>query len=380
VTEIVEQPVFVRRYEEPNGVTILAMNASPWQTQADISLEVSQAATMATLGDSASDHEATPPPRSLPTGRQSWSLPLEPYAVHAVRINSPNVKVAEVHARVDEAALAELKSQLDDLENRDLTAPRVYPLLSNPSFEPLGGANSLTGWQLTSTTASIELDAANPQEGKTSLFFRNSAGPAAVQSDPFPMPPTGQLALTVHVKDRNMKSGTELRVVVETLDDKQAYRRAAIIAPANAAENVPPGQWQHKAIVVNDLPLESRGKMRLRFELTGPGEVWLDSVKLYDLLFPLKFYPLEAAENLQFVQLRHAVKSAYDEGRIADCVRQLERYWPRFLTEYTPLIQPAIADDSQQKANQALAPQPNQAEQPAPGLGELFKSIFPFTR
>ena len=239
--------------------------------------------------------------------------------------------------------LAELKSHLDNLENRDLTAPRVYPQLNNPSFEPLGGAGTPTGWQLSAPTANVELDASNPQEGKTCLYFRNDDGPASLQSDPFPMPPTGQLALTVHVKDQNLKPGSELRVVVETIDEGQVYRRAAIIAPGNAAQKVVAGQWQYKAILVNDLPLESRGQMRLQFELTGPGEVWLDSVKLYDLLFPLKFYKSEAAENLQFVQLRHAAKSAYDDGRVADCVRQLERYWPRFLTEYTPLIQQPIA-------------------------------------
>ena len=39
-----------------------------------------------------------------------------------------------------------------------------------------------------------------------------------------------------------------------------------------------------------DLPLDSRGQMRVKFELAGAGEVWIDNVQLYDLLFPLKFY------------------------------------------------------------------------------------------
>jgi hypothetical protein len=378
VSETSDQPVVTRCYAQPNGVTILVLNASPWQSQANITLDVPQAATMTTLGDH--DSESSRTSRSLPAGQQSWSLPLEPYAIKAVRIDTPGVKVADISARVAESALAELKSQLDNLENRDLTAPRVYPLLNNPSFEPLGASKSPSGWQLTNTTASVELDAANPQEGKTSLFFRNTGGPVALQSDPFPMPPTGQLALTVHVREQSLKPGSELRIVVEALDDNHAYRRAAVIAPGNVAQKPAPDQWQYKAILVNDLPLESRGQMRLRFELTGPGEVWLDSVKLYDLLFPLKFYKFEAAENLQFVQLRHAVKYAYDEGRVADCVRQLERYWPRFLTEYTPLIQPVV-NNAQPNANQALAPQqPNQAEQPAPGFGERLKGIFPFPR
>jgi hypothetical protein len=375
VTEVSQQPVVVRRYAEANGVTILVVNASPWQAQADITLELPQAATMVTLeGDPTGATPATPP-RSLAAGRQAWTLPLEPYAIHAVRIDSEAVKIAEVHAKLGETALAELKAQLDNLENRDLTAPRVYPRLNNASFEPVGGAGPLAGWQLASTTASIELDATHPQDGQTCLYFRNDAGPAVLHSDPFPMPQTGQLALTVHLRDQRLQPATDLRIVIESADQSHVYRRAATVAAAS--DPLKPGQWQYKAILINDLPLESRGEMRLRLELTGPGEIWIDSMKLYDLLFPLKFYKFEAAENLQFVQLRHAAKSAYDEGRVADCVRQLERYWPRFLTEYTPLIQPAIVKETPQTPDQ---PPPKQAQQPAPGLGERLRSVFPFAR
>jgi hypothetical protein len=374
VAELSQQPVVVRQYAEANGVTILVVNASPWQTQAEIALDISEAATMMTLGDDASGATLTSP-RSLASGRQAWSLSLEPYAIQAVRIDTAAVKVVAVQAQLNETALVELKAQLDNLENRDLTAPRVYPRLNNPSFEPVGGAGSIAGWQLATTTASAELDATNPQDGQTCLYFRNGAGPAMLQSEAFPMPPTGQLALTVHLRDQRLQPGTALRIVFETADQSHAYRRAANVATTSDPQK--PGQWQYKAILINDLPLESRGEMRLRFELTGPGEVWLDSVKLYDLLFPLKFYKFEAAENLQFVQLRHAAKSAYDEGRVADCVRQLERYWPRFLTEYTPLIQPPIVKETPQNP---AAPPPEQAQQPAPSFSERIKQVFPFVR
>jgi hypothetical protein len=369
----------VRRYAEPNGTTILVVNASPWPAQADVTLDVAQSATMTTIDDYAGGFTSSRLPRELMAGQQPWALSLEPYAIQAVRIDRAAVQIAAVRAKTDESALAELKAQLDNLENRDLTMPRVYPRLNNASFEPIGGAGPPAGWQLSTTTASFELDASNPQDGQTCLYFRNEGGSAMLFSDPFPMPPTGQLALTVHFRDQHLQPGTQLRVLFETTDPSHVYRRAATVAAANAEQQTA-GQWHYRPILVNDLPLESRGEMRLRFELTGPGEIWLDSVKLYDLLLPLKFYKYEAAENLQFVKIRDNAKSAFDEGRIADCVRQLERYWPRFLTEYTPLIQPAIVNQPARNGNQAAAPAANQAQQPAPGIGERIKHIFPFAR
>ena len=172
-----------------------------------------------------------------------------------------------------------------------------------------------------------------------------------------------------------MSAESELRMVIEARYEGQLYRRSQIVAPANPNA---PDQWQFsKPILVNDLPLELRGDLRIRFEMTGPGEVCLDAVNLYDLLFPLKFYKFEEAEILQFVQLNHAAQSAFDEGRIVDCARVTEKYWPRFLAEYTPRIEPVIPVPIQQAR---LATPPKQNEQPVPSIGERIKSVFPFVK
>jgi hypothetical protein len=69
--------------------------------------------------------------------------------------------------------------------------------------------------------------------------------------------------------------------------------------------------------------------MRVAFELTGPGEIWLDNAKLYDLLFPLKFYGNAQQELLQLNKYIYAAKSAYDARQISDFARNFDSYWPR---------------------------------------------------
>ena len=219
----------------------------------------------------------------------------------------------------------------------------------------------------------MELDATSPKDGTTCVYFRNEAGVGALESDSFSTPPTGQLAMTVFVRGQQMAAGSELRMIIETKQEGQLYRRSALVAPTPGAT---PEQWQSKAILVNDLPLEAHGDMRIRFEMTGPGEVWLDCVNLYDLLFPLKFYKFEEAEIMQFVQLNHAAKRAFDDDRIVDCARDMEKYWSRFLAEYTPRIQPAVQPPQQAP----LATPPKQNEQPVPSISEKIKKVFPFVK
>ena len=122
-----------------------------------------------------------------------------------------------------------------------------------------------------------------------------------------------------------------------------------------------------------------QGKLRIRFEMKGPGEVCLDGVQLYDLLFPLKFYKNDEAEILQFVQLSHAAKNAFEEGRIVDCTRHLERYWPRFLAEYTPHVKPVVPAAIANQPNNQQPPE-TAKEPPAPGFSERIRSAIPFLR
>ncbi len=381
VTEHAAQPVFVRSYSEPHGTTLLVVNASAWQAEAEVTLDVSQPTTLEPLPAIARDADGTAPSsRALVAGKQPWSLSLEPYAVEAVRIVSPGVKVVEVRAEISETGKTELTERLADVANRDFTARRVYSALRNPSFEPLGGGASLPGWQVSGDGATAELDAATPQDGKTSAYLRSAGQLAVLESEPFATPPTGQLWMTVFARSQNVAAGTELRMAFEAQSAGQAYRRAFIVGGSQPGTQRLEAEWRPYAILVDDLPLDSNGRMRVRFELVGAGEVWLDNVILYDLLFPLKFYQNAQAEIKQFFILIHAAQRAFEAGRITDCVRLLESYWPRFITAYTPPVQPQIVIDDAPRKELPSSPPADQSEEPGPSVSERLKRMVPFWR
>jgi hypothetical protein len=378
-----QQPVVVRSYAEASGTTYLVVNECPWSVDAEVALDVPADTELELLMESTGDGPEDQATRQhLASGRQSWSVHLEPYGVAAARVSVGGVKVVAVRATISAAAKAELQAQLADLTGRNLTAPSKYEKLANPGFEPAGGGNPLPGWHLVGDAAdgTAKLDASKPVAGKSCLFLQSRGQAVVVESSTIATPPTGQLALAVWVRGENLTPQSELLMVIEADRAGKTYRKYATLG--GTGRDAPPlgNAWGRPfAFGVNDLPLDSQGRMRVRFELTGAGDVWIDEVQLYDVLFPLSFYGLRQQETLEFVKLIHAANSAFEGDKLADCVRSLEGYWPRFLVAYTPLVQPAVANQPAPVAQQAPAAQqpaaaPQQQEpEPAPGIGEKLK-------
>ncbi len=384
VMAVDKQPVMVRTYSAPNATTILMVNSSPWRIASQVTLDVSQPTMIEPV--SSSEDKSNESAKSFPlrAGRQAWPIALEPYDIQMFRV-AAGTAVADVAGTWEPNAATELKTLLDDLASRDLSAPHAYRALANPSFEPVGGNAQLAGWHLVGNTKSsaISLDATAPQDGKTCLYFRNAGASAAVESDAFPIPATGQLSLTVFARGQNIGPATELRLIIEAESKGQLFQRAARVAAAQAQH--PAQQWGRPfAILVNDLPLDSHGQMKVKFELTGPGELWLDNVKLNDLLFPqAKVYEHSQAEIIRLLQRIHEVQTAYDEGQLRECMQLLDGYWPRFVMAYTPPATPAIAlgaAPEQKTTTPANPPSPESAEPPATGFQDRLKRMVPILR
>jgi hypothetical protein len=300
---------------------------------------------------------------------------LAPYDIQAVRFAATDIKVESVNSSVSPDGERELKSRLADLRDRDLTAPHLYAALNNPGFEPIAGGGQTPGWQLVgnSNQNAIELDATRPKEGKTCLYIQNRAanGAAVVQSAPFTTPPTGQLGMTVWLRGDNLAANSEFRIAFESERGGTVYRRFVTIGGLRPGAQHLTKEWQNLASGVNDLPLDSHGKMQIKFELTGNGEVWVDQVQLYDVLFPLPFYDRSQPERLELEKLRRSVESAKESNQIADCLQLLDGYWSRFLLAYTPPAQPMIAA----KPPVATPPQEKQETNPPPVKAEDNPSV-----
>jgi hypothetical protein len=346
-----DQNLLVRTFEHDNETFCLLVNALPWQTVATLQIELPNSTTAVTIGGEVSaDVEA------LSAGSQSWVQRLAPYELRVVRFASAGLRVLDVKSRVSETALRELARRQTELRSRDLNTSRVFAVLDNPSFE-LPTTGGLEGWRLNDpgAAAAIDYDTSSPQDGKTCLHLtsRGADTITGLESNAFRIPPTGQLAMFAFVRGRNLGPQSEVRLVFESDDGIQPYRRFATLG-GNRPGSQPLGtEWgSGYAFSSSDLPLNSRGKMRVKFELAGPGEIWIDNVQLFDLLFPLPNYEFAQQEKLEFVKLITAIDTAIEGGELADCVEMLESYWPRFLSEYAPVDKVKVVEQPE------LPPQP----------------------
>jgi hypothetical protein len=117
-------------------------------------------------------------------------------------------------------------------------------------------------------------------------------------------------------------------------------------------------------VEANDLPLEGLSSLRVRFELTGPGEVWLDDVQLCALLF-------QDAEKNALLKLIAPADLKLDGGRVRDCIQLLEGYWPRFLRDNVPASRTPLV-----RRPDPLARRPDEPE-PSSGFFDRVKSLVP---
>jgi hypothetical protein len=382
-----QQPLTVRTYSEPNRTTCLLVNECPWSTDAAIALDLPADVDLELMcGTDQTTPEGETAVQRLSRGQQVWTLQMKPYGIAIARLSSGGVRVAAVRATVSEAAKAELQARLADLTDRDLTAKSRYEKLANAGLEPVGENPQLVNWKLSGepapAMATAELDTSRPAEGKSALHLQSRGHSAAVESDEFATPPTGQLAMEVWIRGENIGPQSELRMVFEAEREGQPYRTYAVLGGNRPGGQPLRAEWKEFVFGVKDVPLDSQGKMRIRFELVGSGDVWIDGIELYDVLFPLASYQYTEEERLEFVKLIHAASSAYSGGRLADCVRLLDGYWPRFLMAYTPLVKPAPAVANQIEPIAPVDPansgEAAPGEEEAPSLGERLRRWIPW--
>jgi hypothetical protein len=363
-----KQPVTIRTYLSPDSTTLLIVNECPWRTEAELTIDPTSDCKLQRVTPSIAGDEPAPMIHALVAGRQSWKLSLAAYDVQVVRINSSDVRLVEIQTEIGAAAKAELDARVDGLGKRDLSSRSLYDRLPNPGFEATSGPGPIPHWQVVGNSTIAELDATKPRGGSTSLYLTSQTGVAGVESDLLPIPPTGQLFFTVYLRGENLERDTALRMVVESVGTERAYRNYADPQKKRPISH----SWQYYGFWLNDLPLESSGKMRVRFELEGPGEVWIDEVKLYDLLCPMDpkdEYKFATVEKKELVIKVLAIQNARETGRVADCARMLQGYWPRFLMEYTPQVAPEPSISEEHAPTRPVAEPGQDAPPPTPATG-----------
>ena len=283
-----------------------------------------------------------------------WSVDLGPYDVVGVRLSESGVKLS--HPVVTPAR--EVESQLAD-RIRALGAraamlgnPPALNVLRNPGFEQPGTEGHSPGWVLAKEPpGSTQIDSSTAQSGSRSLRL-SSNGPATfVASESFEAPLTGRFSMKVWMRVADMQRQPPLRLAVEgKLQGEDYYRYAPIgLIPETGQSPVPiSNEWTSYVFQVNDLPLEGLSQVRVRFDLLGPGEVWMDEVQVFDLAFTKR-------ERVELSKLIALADVKLQNGQVGDCLRLLEGYWPRFLERHVPLPPGTLPNESLADKNNAPA-------------------------
>jgi hypothetical protein len=307
-----------------------------------------------------------------------WLVELGPYDIAAAMLSDREAKLFSPQVSVPggvESALARNIRQLG-VRAAALRKPQPLKVLENPDFEKPGAPTSpIPGWAISKRLGvAVQLDKSQKHGGNQAVHISSSGPVACLVSNSFKPPATGRLSMSVWIRIADTAQQPPLRLAVEgKLADRDYYKFAAIgLAQGNAAAAVPIGsEWGQYIFQVDDLPLEGLSELHVRFDLMGQGDVWIDDVQLFDLAFnEMELRALYKLITLADVTLQN--------GQIGDCLKLLDGYWPRFLTQHVPLgpdaapegTIAATPEGSPQSADKTSAP-------PQTGLMDRMRNLLP---
>jgi hypothetical protein len=244
-------------------------------------------------------------------------------------------------------------------------------VIANPGFErPQAAAGQIPDWSVTThREVGIQLDNAQKHGGRQSVKISSSGPVASLVSRPFAAPDTGRISMSVWLRVSDVKRQPPLRLALEgKFHGRDYYRFAPVgLSPAPGQASAPiQSEWGQYVFQVDDLPLEDLTSLRVRFDLMGPGEIWIDDVQIFCMAF-------SKSEMVEISKLILLADVKLQSGKIGDCLQLLEGYWPRFLEENVPLPAGAAPSDT-------AASKPRPAEEKPPersGFLNRMKDLVP---
>jgi hypothetical protein len=354
------EPITLRTLHAGGRTYAYVVNDSPWPVRVAVQVDGPPGARPEELGGQ----------HSSQLKGSTWTIDLAAYDLDVVRFGTEEVKLSSPQVDFSDDAKSMLATNIRDLHNRRavLESPPPLSLLSNPGFELPARGNQIPGWTWSATAGDrASLDSEAPHDGKQSLHLQSGGGVVSVRSEPFVTPQTGRLAVSIWLKVANPAEQPPLTLVLEGTPDGRPFRRTARLGqddPRFAQRVVPiPGQWKQFIFEIDDLQPDAPAQLQFGIDLLGSGEVWLDDVQLFDLVF-------NDTEKTQLSTIIARADFQLNSGRLGDCLYELEGYWPRLLNAQVPLgPAPAVA-------NPLAPPAPNQAAKP--GVLDRIKDAWKF--
>lgn len=367
VESIAEQPVAARLYADDEGCTALVVNDSAWPVTAIVTLEVAERSSGWQMG---SQNAATAADSYTP-GQHLWTVPLARHDARLLRFDRPGVHIAGVRVQLPAEAEAQLAEAIGKLERRDLKPDNLppYQAVKNPSFEEVDAAGMAMGWQTTAGTGVTT--GSTCSHGQRAGLLQSTDGASSIFSETFATPATGEIAVTLDVNVVELSDDARLRLLVEEVGPSTPSR--FIEMPADMLKaNQQSAEWNVYQTGVEDLPFDSASKIRIRCELTGVGQVWIDNLQVHELVYPLHIYDEADQQVLALVQHVKRVRQALDAREFRTCQLLLDGYWSRFAVEHLPEIQQPVVE------TQPAAAEDRSDEAEAPRLSDRMRGWFRF--
>ena len=317
-----ESGVAVRTWSGDQGIAIGLANDTPYSVRVE---GVVRAAADAAIVAPGRGLRLTPD--AAPGGGKRLVLDLPPFGVEVVQVGDPKAQLTGVTPHV----LDDHRSQYLALSTRLDRLVHGVPAagMSNPGFEPEGGGSNRpptaeikasrtmtrgrpTGWSTAGDPgAKLEIDAERPHSGQGALRLDAKTAGASAVGESFDPPGGGAITLRCWVRGEGRE--TKIRVWFEGESaGKPVVRRTDFVAKP---------EWSELAVRATDLPQSGLSRLRLRFEMTGPGRLWLDDIAVTGQS------PSEPERRAQRALV--TAMQAYREGRYADFARLAGSHWVR---------------------------------------------------
>lgn len=359
------QPVTIRTATHQGRKYMYLVNDSPWKATVVLTLSAPGGCRLDTLS----------PGRNLPAvvgegASQTLTFDLAPYELVGGVFSHPRAQLSNPRVRVQSQAPAILDARIKDLWARAsaLNTPPSYDALSNADFEEPASEDLVPGWEVgRQGQSAAELLGQDPHSGGVAL--RLKAGPQGLEfaSRPFAAPATGRISVSAWLRIDDESRQPPLRLGVQGGATGREYLRVAPLGQAAGAQKLRKA-WTQYVFQVQDLPADELPNLRVRFDLTGAGEAWIDDVQLYALDF-------SDQERLELSKTLTLVEYKCKNGEFGDCTRLLDGYWPRFLVANVPL------EDTPVAARPALPPvKPPEADRKPGMIDRLRRSLPEFMR
>ncbi|MBX3413582.1 MAG: family 10 glycosylhydrolase [Pirellulales bacterium] len=328
------QPVVVRTLERDGRTHMYLVNDSPWPAHVELQVAATAEAKFVELGSTNRAAQLT-----RDASGWKWTLDLAPYDLVGGHWTTADVRVAEASVKLQQNIETELAERVHDVHLRvmGLQNQPALEVLSNPGFEnPPTVDETLPGWQIAMGPAeAATLDGANPRTGGQTLKLTGTGALTTVVSRAFDPPKTGRLSMFVWLRVADASRQPNLRLALEGILDGKPYYRHAIVGLERPDGQIGTG-WTQYQFQVNDLPLEGLRDLKVRFDMKGPGEVWIDDVDLRHLSFTKQ-------ELVELSKLVHLADAKLRSRQFVDCVRVLDSYWPQFLVAHVALTEGRVA-------------------------------------